>query len=98
MGLYHSYIDVIEFIYTGNISYNGYFLIPYLFPYAYHSNYLAYTSLSYIGTLVPLNFSDIPKQLIFLSYTIFSTIMDCSQWLQCVHMQRVESSDIRLDM
>jgi hypothetical protein len=75
MDVYHSYIDVIELIHIVNLSYSGYFFIPYPFPYAYHSNYLAYTSLSYIGTLVLLNTSDIPKQLIFLSYTIFSTTM-----------------------
>jgi hypothetical protein len=54
------------------------------FPMLFHFNYLVYTGLLYIGSSVTSDLSDIPQQLIFFGYTIFSKIMGISQRLQCV--------------
>jgi hypothetical protein len=69
------------------------FSFPSRFPMLYHSNYLSYTGLSYIGSSAASDFSDIPQQLIFLSYTVFGKIMDSSQRLQCVRAQRAHLSE-----
>jgi hypothetical protein len=62
----------------------------------YHSDYVGYTGLSYIGSSVTSDFSDIPRQLIFLGYTFFGVIMDSSQRLQCVRAQRAtRQSDMK---
>jgi hypothetical protein len=73
--------------------YNGSFCVPRPYPMLYHCNYLGYTGLLCIGSLVTLDFSDIPQQLIFLSYTVFGKIMAMSQRLQCVEVQGAHSSE-----
>ena len=85
--------------YTG-LGYNGRtsvitdrFSFPGRFPMLYHSNYLGYTGLSYIGSSATADFSGIPQQLIFLGYTVFGKIMDSSQLLQCVRAQRAHWSE-----
>jgi hypothetical protein len=59
----------------------------------YHSNYLGYTGLSYIGSSVTSDFFNIPQQFIFLSYTVFGKIMDSSQRLQRVRLQTAHLSE-----
>jgi hypothetical protein len=69
------------------------FFIPRPFPYALSHNYFGYTSLSYIGSSVTSDFSDIPQHLVILGLTVFGVIMDSSQRLQCVRAQRAHSSE-----
>jgi hypothetical protein len=61
----------------------------------YHSKYLGYTALSYIGSSVTSGLSDIPQQLTSLGNAVFGKIMAISQRLQRLRAQR-GSAAVRL--